>query len=247
MSRPGTRDDHERFCKTEGWTTVRGAHGAPVRHHVTFTLTLADGRTLCTRISRPVDTTTYGPGLWHHILTVQLDVSEEVFWRCVDDGVMPRRGHPTAPPQALPVSLAGLYEMDRGRRFGDQIHRLLDVFPPVVADWPSRDIVLPMEWKGGEEEKRWKGIVEALRSSEFFRRLCSCRLVGTELSMLKFGGGHVSEDRADLVVRAPDAAGSPPKEHWVVDYKTGEREQKQEEQYLQNCLKSKPLFQTGLK
>jgi len=133
-------------------------------------------------------------------------------------------------PEAVPVTLAHLYHEDRGRRFGDKIHRLLDVFPPVVPLWPPKTSVLPVEWAEAEE-KRWEGIVEAVRSSELFQRLCRSRLVGTEVSMLSFSSGRVTEDRADLVVRMPDDAVGRD-EYWVVDYKTGSREPGLEERYL---------------
>ncbi|BCB87816.1 hypothetical protein [Phytohabitans suffuscus] len=48
--------------------------------HVTYELTLSDGRVLRTRVSHPVDRTTYGPSIWSHILRDQLDVTNAVFW-----------------------------------------------------------------------------------------------------------------------------------------------------------------------
>jgi hypothetical protein len=91
----------------EGWREVRNARGQKVRHHETYELSLGDGRILRTRISRPVNRDTYGEQLWKHILTDQLMVTEEVFWRCVNDGVPPPRGipKPTAPLDAIPASL----------------------------------------------------------------------------------------------------------------------------------------------
>src|SRR4051794_41203434 len=59
-----TRDDHQRFCAVEGWVQVRNARGKPVRHHETYELSLFDGRILRTRISRPVNRTTYGPAMF---------------------------------------------------------------------------------------------------------------------------------------------------------------------------------------
>ncbi|WP_084957207.1 cytotoxic translational repressor of toxin-antitoxin stability system [Thermoactinospora rubra] len=109
MSWPAaTREDHERFCKTEGWVRVRDARGRTGTHHVTYELRLPDGRILRTRISHPPDRTTYGPRLWSHILRDQLDVTEEQFWRCVKEGVTPPRGVPPIPPDALPADLVHL-------------------------------------------------------------------------------------------------------------------------------------------
>jgi hypothetical protein len=100
-----TRKDHERFCEVEGWTAVRNARGRIGTHHVTYELGLPDGRILRTRISHPPDRTTYGSSLWSHILRDQLAVSEEEFWRCVQDGIKPDRGVPETPPDALPADL----------------------------------------------------------------------------------------------------------------------------------------------
>jgi hypothetical protein len=102
-----TRDDHERFCSVERWIRVRNARGKPVRHHETYELNLPDGRILRTRISRPVDRTTYGPAMFRHILTEQLNVTETEFWTCVRDRKPPRRGQPAGQPpeHSLPASL----------------------------------------------------------------------------------------------------------------------------------------------
>lgn len=101
------REHHDTFCTTERWTLVRGATGQPVRHHRTYELTLWDARVLRTRISKPVDRSTYSPRMWSHILREQLAVDAPTFWRCVDDGVVPDRGAPThrAPANALPLYL----------------------------------------------------------------------------------------------------------------------------------------------
>lgn len=103
-----TREDHDRFCKNEGWRRVRDARGRTGTHHVTYELDLPDGRTLRTRISHPPDRTTYGPGIWGHILRDQLGVSEQDFWACVREGVRPDRGVPEAPADALPADVVYL-------------------------------------------------------------------------------------------------------------------------------------------
>jgi hypothetical protein len=46
--------------------------------------------------------------MWRHILRDQLDVEDAAFWSCVQDGVTPDRGAPTAPPEALPADLVHL-------------------------------------------------------------------------------------------------------------------------------------------
>ena len=102
-----TRDDHQRFCSVEGWSLVRNARGKPVRHHETYELSLPDGRILRTRISRPVNRTTYGSAMFRHILNEQLQVAEDEFWTCVRDRKPPQRGQTPGPPPefSLPASL----------------------------------------------------------------------------------------------------------------------------------------------
>lgn len=100
-----TRDHHQTFCDNEGWTGPVNAKGKPVAHHVTLELVLHNGRILRTRISRPVNRTTYGPSMWSHILRDQLEVTADEFWSCVQDGQLPDRGAPTVPQEALPASL----------------------------------------------------------------------------------------------------------------------------------------------
>lgn len=104
---PGSRRDHNKFCTTEGWKVVGNARGKKASHHVTYELPLPDGRILRTRISHPVNSTTYGASLWAHILRDQLDVTEAEFWACVKDGSRPSRARAPEPPEnALPAGLA---------------------------------------------------------------------------------------------------------------------------------------------
>lgn len=103
-----TREHHDRFCRTEGWHRVRNARGGTGTHHLTYELDLPDGRILRTRVSWPVDRTDYGRGMWTHVLRDQLDVDEATFWACARDGVLPDRGAPTPPSEALPADLVYL-------------------------------------------------------------------------------------------------------------------------------------------
>jgi hypothetical protein len=93
-----TRKDHQNYCLNEGWTQIRNGRGKG-GHHVTFELTLPDGRVLRTRISHPPNRQTYGPSMWAHILRDQLQVGEEEFWACVREKKVPQRGRvePTTP------------------------------------------------------------------------------------------------------------------------------------------------------
>lgn len=80
------------------WELVRDAKGRPVGHHITYELKLHDGRVLRTRVSRPANKTTYGPGLWKAILSKQLDVTEVEFWA----GVKHRHRHRQRPERGQP-------------------------------------------------------------------------------------------------------------------------------------------------
>lgn len=101
------RRDHDRFCEVEGWQRVRNVR-RKTGHHVTYELTLHDGRVLRTKVSHPPNRETYGPALWGHILRDQLCVTEAEFWASVRDSVAPDRG--AEPPQvgALPLDLVHL-------------------------------------------------------------------------------------------------------------------------------------------
>lgn len=103
-----TRKDHDTFCRVEEWHLVRDARGRSGTHHVTYELALPDGRILRTRISHPVDRSSYGRSICSHILRDQLQVEESAFWACVHDGVKPDRGVPTPPADALPADLVHL-------------------------------------------------------------------------------------------------------------------------------------------
>lgn len=127
VRRVGGRDDHEKFCLTERWELVTNARGKPVRHHATYRLILQDGRILRTRISRPVDRTTYSSSIWNHILQDQLEVGEDEFWACVDDGTLPARGMAATPASAIPLALVwqltrtvGMNERDVARMTKEQ-------------------------------------------------------------------------------------------------------------------------------
>lgn len=101
-----TRADHEKFCRVEGWTPVRDSIGRTGTHHITYELALPDGRVLRTRISHPPDRSTYGPGLWSHILRDQLDVDEAAFWTALRDKVLPPRTVTTLGAETVPTELA---------------------------------------------------------------------------------------------------------------------------------------------
>ncbi len=104
MSRPLSHSDHRKFVDTEGWikkgTTRLGAKSGD---HFRYSIKLNTGEVLATRVS-------HGSGsiedadLVAKILRSQLQVTEEDFYRCVNDGVLPPRPSlqlPPPPPDAL--------------------------------------------------------------------------------------------------------------------------------------------------
>jgi hypothetical protein len=96
--RPLPHSAHRKFVETEGWekkSTARRA-GATGDHH-RYTLTLATGDVLSTRVSHGSGQIN-DPGAVAHILRDQLAVSEADFWRCVEKGTLPPRPQPSAPP-----------------------------------------------------------------------------------------------------------------------------------------------------
>lgn len=115
MSIPAaSRDDHRRFCELEGWRLVRSAAGKRSTHHETYELELPTGDVLRTRVSRPPDRTVYGRGLWSHILRDQLQVSQEEFWQCVHDGILPTRSQPVASGHSVPTEVLYLLKQRVG-------------------------------------------------------------------------------------------------------------------------------------
>lgn len=94
---PPKKSDLKRFCEKDGWSPKKRTD------HWRYTKLLPDGRTLRTRVS-------FGsgeigdPGLFAEILRIQLEVSEDEFWRVVRDGGPARRS--TAPPPTPPASPA---------------------------------------------------------------------------------------------------------------------------------------------
>jgi ATP-dependent helicase/nuclease subunit A len=135
------------------------------------------------------------------------------------------------PPEAAEVTLREFHGQAAGRRFGEKVHRALEAAAPVGTAWPPSG-PLPVVWGEGEET-RWRKICAGIAASGIRRRLVGARLVGTEFPLLSCRGGWSREERADLVVRFPaedgKGDGGASGEHWVIDYKTGPREEGGEE------------------
>ena len=91
---PLSHSDHRRFVETEHWEhkgTARAAQRTGDHHR--YTLVLATGEVLYTRVSHGSGQIG-DPGLVASILREQLRVSEDDFYRCVRDGVLPPRPQP---------------------------------------------------------------------------------------------------------------------------------------------------------
>ena len=135
------RNAHQRFCEREGWAVVTSATGGRVRHHETHELRLDDGSILRTRISRPVDRTTYAPSMWGHILRDQLGVRADEFWACERDCVLPARsaGGPRN-PRALPLHLL------------NELVRRVGLTPDAAAELTLERAIAALadDWRGQE-------------------------------------------------------------------------------------------------
>ncbi|MHB8318889.1 MAG: cytotoxic translational repressor of toxin-antitoxin stability system [Acidimicrobiales bacterium] len=98
-----------KFVETEGWTQKGAARGrSKTGDHFRYTLTLATGEVLYTRVSHGSGQLD-DPKIVAHILRVELAVSEEDFWACVDNGVLPPRPQPPGlhvPGEVLDAKLA---------------------------------------------------------------------------------------------------------------------------------------------
>jgi hypothetical protein len=111
----GTRADHDAFCRADGWEPKLDARGrAGAGDHVRYRLRLSDQRVLNTKISRPVDRTTYGEDLWRTILREQLQVTEEQFWACVNEGTRPKREIPSEPnlAETIPANVVHVLKIN---------------------------------------------------------------------------------------------------------------------------------------
>jgi ATP-dependent helicase/nuclease subunit A len=142
----------------------------------------------------------------------------------------PESANPPALPE--PLSLKEFNEREKGKRFGEKVHKALEAAPPVSDPWPPPEPLPPAISWGEGEERRWEGIRRKISASAFRRKLRGMSLVGTEVPMLECRDGLSREERADLIVRSPRLPGEAERagaEHWIVDYKTGRREKEPEQ------------------
>ncbi len=105
--RPIPHRAHKKFVETEGWEKKSSSGTQKTGDHPRYTLRLATGDVLYTRVS-------HGSGSLDDLNTVaavlrdQLQVSEEDFWRCVSEGVLPLRpklDEPERPEPGIDASL----------------------------------------------------------------------------------------------------------------------------------------------
>lgn len=105
--RPLTHAAHRKFVETEGWTKKPNARGKKTGDHHRYTLQLATGDILYTRVSHGAGQLD-DPNTIAAVYRNQLQVSEEDFWNCVDNGVLPPRPQPEkadTPTESLDASL----------------------------------------------------------------------------------------------------------------------------------------------
>lgn len=90
-------NEHREFCKVDQWAERKSARGKKPDHD-RFQKHLKDGTILLTKVSR--NNKEYGPGLWKHIWSDQLQLeSEEQFWEALRSGKpVPRPQDQTASP-----------------------------------------------------------------------------------------------------------------------------------------------------
>ena len=107
--RPLTHSAHRKFVEIEGWAKKGTAQGKKkTGDHHRYTLTLATGEVLRTRVSH--GTGELGdPKVVAAVLRDQLQVSEAHFWACVEKGTKPPRPSAeveTPPGEVLDAKLA---------------------------------------------------------------------------------------------------------------------------------------------
>jgi hypothetical protein len=104
MPRPLAHADHKKFVEVEGWMKKGTANAAgKTGNHYRYSLRLTTGEILYTRVSHGSGTIN-DSSLVALILREQLRVSEEDFYRCVNDGTLP----PRPAPENLGVPSEGL-------------------------------------------------------------------------------------------------------------------------------------------
>lgn len=95
--RPLTHAAHRKFVETEGWEKKGTATGKKKSgDHHRYTLRLATGDILYTRVSHGTGQLD-NPNTVAAVFRIQLEVTEDDFWSCVDNGVLPPRPQPDKP------------------------------------------------------------------------------------------------------------------------------------------------------
>lgn len=103
-----THAAHRKFVETEGWEKKGTAGGKKkAGDHHRYTPRLATGEVLYTRVSHGAGQLD-DPNVTAAVLRNQLQVTEAVFWNCVDRGVLPPRPkaeRPETPEASLDATL----------------------------------------------------------------------------------------------------------------------------------------------
>lgn len=119
MSSP-TWGDLTAFRRADQWARARQTK------HLIYTKVLADGTSLRTEASRGKDSETIGEGLFHFILRVELQVSEDEFWRAIRTGKpADRPAHPAPRPAVRRPDAGVVFQLREHLGLGDdQIAKL---------------------------------------------------------------------------------------------------------------------------
>lgn len=113
MSSP-TWGDLIAFCEADQWERARQTK------HAIYTKVLADGTSLRTQASRGKHSRPIGADLFHFILRVELQVSEDEFWRSIRAGEpADRPAHPMASPEVRRPDAGMVSQLRRHLKLGD--------------------------------------------------------------------------------------------------------------------------------
>jgi len=103
------------FCKADQWDQSRNTK------HAVYKKVLADGTALQTESSRGKNSENIGAGLFHFILRVEIQVSEDEFWTAIRTGEPASRPAHPAPRPMPPKPSAGLvFQLRQHLRLTDE-------------------------------------------------------------------------------------------------------------------------------
>jgi hypothetical protein len=103
------------FCKADQWDPSRNTK------HAVYKKVLADGTALQAESCRGKNSEDIGAGLFHFILRVELQVSEDEFWKTIRTGQPASRpAHPAPRPMAPKPSAGLVFQLRQHLRLTDE-------------------------------------------------------------------------------------------------------------------------------